>query len=88
MVDVPLDVETVNDSILVNSIITITERFNVSISTDEDSNCLASPECLSFDTPVKHLFEHKHNTVDQLTNVRKEKYMWHFVVRKIILLTR
>ena len=85
MVDAPLDVESVNDSIVVNSISIIKERFNVSISTDEDSNCLASPECLSFDTPVKHLFEHKHNTVDQLMNVRKEKHMRHFVVRKMIL---
>ena len=30
--------------------------------------------CLSFDTPLKHLFECKHSTIDQLTNVRKEKH--------------
>ena len=38
--DVPLAVESVNGSIEVNSISTINERFNVSISTGEDSYCL------------------------------------------------
>ena len=80
-VDVPLGVESVNDSIEVNSISTINERFNVSISTDEDSNCLVSPECLSFDTPLKHLFERKHSTIDQLSNVRKEKHKQYMAFR-------
>ena len=80
-VDVPLDVESVNDSIEVNLISTINERFNVSISTDEDSNCLVSPECLSFDTPLKHLFERKHSTIDQLSDVRKEKHNQYMAFR-------
>ena len=80
-VDVPLGVESVNDSIEVNSVSTIKERFNVSISTDEDSNYLASPECLSFDTPLKHPFERKHSTIDQLSDVRKEKHNQYMAFR-------